>query len=150
MPPRARIDDRGAQSTQVVNGTLGEVDGRKVGLVEHLLVHVLADDADPHAVQRLLVGKASIGLCGQPANAESCQLVLWIVAGDDFEHPGDILDGATQRSHSRIQTRGNHPRATDQLLRGCQSHKAVVLGGVMDGSPGFLSDGARHQVRANR
>jgi hypothetical protein len=84
-------------------------------------------------------GEASIGLCGQPANAESCQLVSWIVAGDDFEHAGGILDGAAQRSRSRIQARANHPRATDQFLGRRQFHKAVVLGGVMDGSPSFLS-----------
>jgi hypothetical protein len=40
---------------QVADGTLGEIDGFEVGLVERFLVHVLANDADPHSVQRLLV-----------------------------------------------------------------------------------------------
>ena len=111
---------------------------------------MLANDADPHSVQRLLVRKGAIGLRGQPANAESRQLILWIVAGDDLEHPGGILHGAAQRSHSRIQCRANHSIATDQFLRRRESHNAVVLGGVMDGSPSFLSDGARHQVCGHR
>ncbi len=111
---------------------------------------MLANDADPHSVQRLRVGEASIGLSGQPADAESCQLIRWIVAGDDLEHASGILDGATQRSHARIQCRANHSGATDQLLRRRESDNAVVLGGGMYGSPGFLSDGARHQVCGNR
>ena len=131
-------------------GTLGEINGRKIGFVEHLLVHMLANDADPHSVQRPLVREASIGLRRQPADAERCQLIIQVVAGDDFEHAGSILDGAAQRSHSRVQCRGDHSVATDQFLSRGESHKAVVLGGVMDGSPGFLSDGARHQVCGHR
>src|ERR1700704_7175478 len=111
---------------------------------------MLSNDADSHSVQRPLVREASIRLQGQSANAESRQLILWIVAGDDLEHAGGILDGAAERSHSRIQCRANHSVATDQFLRWRESHKTVVLGGVMYGSPGFLSDGASHQVCGNR
>ena len=147
---RSRVDDRGAQPAQIANGTLGDIDGFSVGLVERLLVHMLANDADPHSVQRPLVREAAIGLRGQPANAERRQLILWIVAGDDLEHAGGILDRAAQRSHSRIQCRADHSVATDQFLRRRESHDAVVLGGVMDGSAGFLADGARHQVCGHR
>ena len=47
-------------------GALREIDGLNVGLVERFLVHMLANDADPHSVQRLLFREAAIGLCGQP------------------------------------------------------------------------------------
>src|SRR5262249_10527633 len=101
---------------------------------------MLANDADPHSVQRPLVGEPSIGLRGQPAYAESGPLVLWIVAGDHLEPAGGILDGAAQRSYARIESRTDHSDATDQLLRRRQAHQAVVLGGVMDGAAGLLSD----------
>src|SRR5262249_37459835 len=113
---RPRVDDRGAQLTQVANGTLGDIDAFGVGVVERLLVHVLADDADPHSGQGPLIREGSIRLRGQPANAESGQLILWIVAGDDLEQASGVLDGAAERSHSRIQSRANHSVTTDQLL----------------------------------
>ena len=103
-----------------------------MGFGERFLVHVLANNADPHSVERALVGEASIGLGGEPADAERGQLILRIVAGDDLEHAGGILDRAAQRSHARIECSADHSGAADQLLRRRQSHQAVVLGGVMD------------------
>src|SRR5262245_13140452 len=102
---------------------------------------MLANDADPYSVQCSLAREALIGFRGNPADAERRQLILWVVAGDDLEQAGGILDGAAQRSHARIQPRANHSVATDQLLRWRETHQAVVLGGVMDRSPGLLADG---------
>src|SRR5262252_5092315 len=137
--PRSWVDDRGSKSTQIVDAALDDIDGLDVGLGEEFLVHVLANDADPDSVERPLVGEASIGLRRQPADAESGQLILRIVAGDRFKHAGRILDGAAQRSHTRIERRADHSGATDQLLRRRQSYQAVVPRGVMDGAPGLLS-----------
>src|SRR6516164_8756349 len=84
--PRSRVDDRGSQPTQVIDAALDDIDGLGVGRGEEFLVHVLANDADPDSVERPLVGEASIGLRRQPADAESGQLIPWIVAGDRFKH----------------------------------------------------------------
>ena len=147
---RSWVDDRGANSAEIADGALGEIDRLNVGLVEHLLVHVLANDADAHAVQCPLVGKAAIGLRRHPADAERRELILGIVAGDDLEHAGGILYRAAQWSNARIQRRADHAVATDQFLRRCEADEAVVLGGVMDRSAGFLADGAGHQVCGHR
>src|SRR5262249_43422822 len=106
--------------------------------------------ADPNSVQASLVGEASIGLRGQPADAECGELILRIVAGDDLEHVGRILNGAAQRSDAGIECRADHSDATDQLLRRRQSHQAVVPCGVMDRSASFFADRAGYQVRADR
>jgi hypothetical protein len=148
--PRSRVDDRGPKATQIVDAALDDIDGLDVGLGEEFPVHVLANDADPDSVERPLVGEASIGLRRQPADAESGQLILRIVAGDRFKHAGRILDGAAQRSHARIQCSADHSDATDEFLRWRQSYQAVVPRWVMDGAPGLLSDRARHQVRGDR
>ena len=108
---------------------------------------MLADDADPESVQRPFVREAAVRLRRQPSDAEGSQLIPWIVARDDLQHARAIFYGAAQRSHPRIQGRADHSVAADQLLRRRESNDAVVLGGVMDGPPGFLSDRARHQVR---
>ena len=137
-------------SAQIANRALDEIDAFDVGIVERFLVHMLANDADSHPVQGALIGEASIRLRRQPADAESGELILRVVAGDDLEHASGILDVAAQRPHARIQSRANHSITADQLLRRRESHNAVVLGGMMDRSPSFLADGARHQVCGDR
>src|SRR5882762_6823905 len=59
---RPWIDDRGSQSTQIVDGPLREFDAFTIRLVEQFLIHVLSNDADPYSAQCPLVRKASIGL----------------------------------------------------------------------------------------
>src|ERR1700752_2348475 len=100
--PRSRVDDRGSKSTQIVDAALDDIDGLGVRLGKKFLVHVLAHDAYPDSVERPVGDEASIGLRRQPADAESGQLILWIVAGNHFKHAGRILDGAAQRSHTCI------------------------------------------------
>jgi hypothetical protein len=114
---RSRVDDRGPQPTQIADGALGKIDGFNVRFVEQFLVHMLANDADPHSVQCCFVREAAIGLRGQPADAERRQLIVRVVAGDDLEHAGGILDGAAQRPHARVKPRGKHAIAADQFLR---------------------------------
>src|SRR5438874_2623554 len=46
---RSWIDDRGSQTAQIADGTLRDVDGFNIGVVEQFLVHMLADDAYPHS-----------------------------------------------------------------------------------------------------
>ena len=54
----SRIDDGGAKLLQVSDGALGGGDAFFVGLVEQRAVHVLANDADAHAIQTRLAGEA--------------------------------------------------------------------------------------------
>ena len=148
--PRSRVDDRGSKPTQIVDAALDDLDGLDVGLGEEFLIHMLANDTDPHSIQGSLIGEASIGLRRQPADVEGGQLILWIVAGYNLKHAGHILDGPAQRSRARIECRADHSNATDQFLCRSQSDQAIVLGRVMDGAAGLLSDRARHQVRGYR
>ena len=143
---RSRVDNRRSQPAEVADGSLDDIDAFNVRIGEQFLVHVLAKDADPDSIQPSLVRKASIGLRGQAANAESRQFVLGIVAGDDLEHAGGVLHGAAKWPYSSIQRRADHSLPADQFLRRRESHKTVVLGRVMYGSAGFLSNRARHQV----
>src|SRR5262249_62138390 len=106
-------------------------------------------DADAYSGQASLVRKISIRLGGQTADAESSKLILRIVAGDDFKHTGSICHRATQWPYASIQRRANHSIAAHQFLRWRQSNDVVVLGRMVYGSPGLLSDGACHQVRCH-
>src|SRR5262249_37461821 len=104
-------------------------------------------DADAYSGQASLVRKISIRLGGQTADAESSQLILRIVAGDDFKHTGSIFHPATQWPYARIQRRANHSITAHQFLRRRQSHSVVVLGATVSRSTGLNTKG--HDPRSD-
>jgi len=65
---------------------------------------------------------------------KAVSFILWIVAGDDLEQAGGVLDGAAQRSHARnFSPAPTIPSRLTSSCVGASPTRLLFLGGLMDG-----------------
>src|SRR5262249_31000578 len=114
----AGINDGGAELAQVADGSLDGIDRLVIGRGEELLIHELANEADTDSLQAPFSFELGVTGFWNPADAVDGKVIRRIVAGDDVEDAGDVLDGAAGCAVAIVESAASdHPIAADQPLR---------------------------------
>src|SRR5262249_25211898 len=112
------IDDRGAGLAKVPDGRVDDIDRLTVGRGKELLVHELANDADPDPLQARFPCELSIAVLRNPADAIGRQVIRGIIASNDIKDPGNIFYGAAGRPIAIVEAAAaDHPVPANQPLR---------------------------------
>jgi hypothetical protein len=147
----AGIDDGGAELAQIPDGSVDDIDRLMIGRGEELLIHELANDADADSPQAPFSCELGVTVLWNPADAVDGEVIRRIVAGDDVEDAGDVLDGAAGRAIAIVEpAAADHPIAANQPLRLRKAHSVVETRRHADRWAAFLRNRARHEVRRDR